>query len=161
MTARTRTSAVDWAILGAALVAALVYAVVRTRDASVPYEDAAMLLRYAQHLADGQGLSWNAGGAPVDGATDFLYTLAVAGVTAVGFSVETAARVLEHVAHLVTIAVVYLAIRRVWGAPRWMAIVSVVYLATGPIVSYVAAYFGTPFFAVFAALSWYAASTIL
>lgn len=156
-----RFEGLDWLILAVAAIGALAWSLWMTRDADVPYEDAAMLLRYAEHLAGGEGLAWNPGGPPVDGATDFFYTLAVGGVTAAGFSVEHAARLLDYAAHLVTIGAVYGAIRRLWGAPRWMGAVSIAYLATGPVVGYVAAYFGTPFFAMFAALSWYAASAIL
>jgi len=50
-----------------------------------------MLLRYARHLGHGQGIVWNVGEKPVDGATDFLYLLAVAGVTRAGLGVESAA----------------------------------------------------------------------
>jgi arabinofuranosyltransferase len=159
---RTRTfGAADWLIVAGGLLLALVYGLWVTRDNSVPYEDAAMLLRYAQHLADGHGLLWNIGGDPVDGATDFLYTLVLGGVSALGLSVEHATRGLDYLAQFVTIAAVYTGIRRVWRGPRWMGAVSVAYLATGPAVGYIAAYFGTPFFAMFAALSWYAASLVL
>ena len=43
-----------------------------------PEEDAAMLLRYSKHLAEGRGIVWNMGEPPVDGATDFLFMAAVA-----------------------------------------------------------------------------------
>ena len=39
-----------------------------------PHEDAAILMRYADHFANGHGLVWNIGDDPVDGATDFLFT---------------------------------------------------------------------------------------
>ncbi|HET7142495.1 MAG TPA: hypothetical protein VFI68_00630, partial [Anaerolineales bacterium] len=51
----------------------LVYAS-RFVDFSIPpFEDAAMLMRYSQHLAQGHGVTWNIGEHPVDGATDFLF----------------------------------------------------------------------------------------
>ena len=40
-----------------------------------PFEDAAMVMRYANHLAQGAGIVWNVGDAPLDGATDFLFLL--------------------------------------------------------------------------------------
>lgn len=46
-----------------------------------PFEDAAMIMRYAQHLAGGHGIVWNIGEAPVDGATDFLFMAASAGLS--------------------------------------------------------------------------------
>ena len=45
-----------------------------------PFEDAAMLMRYSQHLAGGHGIVWNIGEKPVDGATDFLFMAAAAGL---------------------------------------------------------------------------------
>ena len=38
-----------------------------------PFEDAAMLMRYAEHFAHNYGIVWNIGEKPVDGATDFLF----------------------------------------------------------------------------------------
>ena len=49
-----------------------------------PGEDAAILLRYAQHLAGGYGILWNIGEKPVDGATDFLFMVVVAGMAKSG-----------------------------------------------------------------------------
>ena len=61
------------------LIASTIYYAVRYVDFSIPpFEDAAMLMRYAQHLADGHGIVWNVGGHPVDGATDFLFMAASA-----------------------------------------------------------------------------------
>jgi len=58
------------------LLGALVAQVARTFDfAAQPEEDAAILMRYAQHLAAGHGIVWNVGEPPVDGATDFLFML--------------------------------------------------------------------------------------
>src|SRR5436305_11085379 len=83
-----------------ALGAVLAFCALQTlRVARHPEEDAAMLLRYARHLAQGQGIVWNVGEKPVDGATDFLYLLAVAAVTRAGLGVESAARAVGLVAH--------------------------------------------------------------
>src|SRR4029450_3875396 len=49
-----------------------------------PEEDAAMLMRYSRHLAAGQGIVWNVGEKPVDGATDFLFMVALGGVHGLG-----------------------------------------------------------------------------
>ena len=38
-------------------------------------DDAFISLRYAEHLAQGQGLTWNIGAAPVEGYSNFLYVL--------------------------------------------------------------------------------------
>jgi hypothetical protein len=42
---------------------------------SVLYDDAMISMRYARNLAEGHGLVWNPGGAPVEGYTNFLWTL--------------------------------------------------------------------------------------
>src|SRR5258708_6559238 len=39
------------------------------------FDDAMISMRYARNLADGHGLIWNAGQAPVEGYTNFLWTL--------------------------------------------------------------------------------------
>jgi arabinofuranosyltransferase len=53
-----------------------------------PFEDAAMLMRYAENRSQGHGLVWNIGQAPVDGATDFLYTVMLAGISQLGIPME-------------------------------------------------------------------------
>lgn len=39
------------------------------------YDDAFISFRYAQHLAEGHGLVWNIGETPIEGYTNFLWTL--------------------------------------------------------------------------------------
>src|SRR5436190_1119762 len=39
------------------------------------FDDAMISMRYARMLAEGHGLVWNAGGPPVEGYTNFLWTL--------------------------------------------------------------------------------------
>jgi len=99
------------------LLLGLTAAVCTTVRFRVPFEDAAMLLRYAQHLADVHGFIWNIDEAPVDGATDFLLTVVVAGLTVLGAPVEVAARFIAMVGWLATIAVVYFTARTVHRAP--------------------------------------------
>lgn len=123
-------------------------------SASPPAEDAAMLMRYAAHLADGQGIVWNPGEAPVDGATDFLFLLMTAGLTAAGLPVETAVRALDLAAHLLTVLLIYLAVRRLHGFPVAAAWISAAFVAVGPANAYIEAQFGTPVFAFAAAVSW-------
>lgn len=122
-----------------------------------PEEDAAMLLRYARHIAQGYGIVWNPGEKPVDGATDFLYMMAVAGATRAGFSLEMAARAVGFAAHLLAVLVVYVAVRRLYKAPPPIAWLPAAYLAAGPGLWYVAAGFGTTLFALTVAVAWWAA----
>ncbi len=125
-----------------------------------PYEDAAMLMRYATHVAQGEGIVWNIGEAPVDGATDFLFMMGVALGVKAGFAVETVTRGLGLGAHLLTVILIYVALRRFYLAPVLIALISALYLAVGPGLYLTAAFFGTPVFALLAALTWCAAISV-
>ncbi len=112
-----------------------------------PQEDAAMLLRYAGHFAQGHGIVWNVGEAPVDGATDFLFMVMVAGLSKLGFRLEIASLILTFAAHLLTVFLVYrLLIRQ--SANIWAASLSALVVMMGPAFSYIEAGFGTTVFAL-------------
>src|SRR5512147_306326 len=96
--ARSRVAA-DIAVAALLLLLLASYAKTQLDLRGRPEEDAAMLLRYAQHLAAGEGVVWNLGERPVDGATDFLFMLLVAALHRVGVPLETAARGVGLVAH--------------------------------------------------------------
>ena len=119
-----------------------------------PFEDAAMLMRYAQHVAAGYGIVWNVGAHPVDGATDFLYLLVLAAVVKAGAGLEAAVRGLGMAAHLLNAAAIYLAIRRLHQGGRWAALLSSAYFALGPGLGLIAAYFGNAFFVLCVTLTW-------
>ncbi|MDO9303414.1 MAG: hypothetical protein Q7T89_18640, partial [Anaerolineales bacterium] len=137
------------------LIASTVYYAARFVDFTIPpFEDAAMLMRYAQHLADGQGIVWNIGEHPVDGATDFLFMVVSAVLIKLGFTVGQAVRGIGFVSHLLTVLIVYWTNRRVNNANIPFSFLSGLYLAVGTGLSYVSAYFGTPFFALAAASTW-------
>lgn len=119
-----------------------------------PFEDAAMLMRYADHLAHGHGIVWNIGERPVDGATDFLFMAASAALIRIGEPVGRSVRAIGYLSDLMTILLVYWANRRVWNASILVSSLSGLYLAVGTGLSYVAAFFGTPFFALFATTTW-------
>src|SRR3954469_22776431 len=72
------------AVLG--LVALATFLGTRLNFAAHPLEDAAMLMRYAVNLAHGHGMVWNVGEHPVDGATDFLFTVVLAVPIRMGLS---------------------------------------------------------------------------
>ncbi len=133
---------------------ALLYAVQFVDFSIPPFEDAAMLMRYAQHLAGGHGIVWNIGEHPVDGATDFLFMVVSAALIKLGFTVGQSVRGLGFAAHLLTVLLVYWTNRRVNNASVLFSFLSGLYLAVGLGLSYVAAYFGTPFFALAAASTW-------
>src|SRR4051812_27342448 len=60
-----------------------------------PQEDAAMLMRYSEHLAQGYGIVWNVGEKPVDGATDFLFMVLLAVFHIAGASLKTSVYLLD------------------------------------------------------------------
>ena len=119
-----------------------------------PFEDAAMIMRYAQHLAGGHGVVWNIGEAPVDGATDFLFMVASAALIKLGFTVGQAVRGIGFASHLLTVLIIYWVNRRIHNGSVPLSFLSGLYLAVGTGLSYVSAYFGTPFFALAAASTW-------
>ncbi len=119
-----------------------------------PFEDAAMIMRYAQHLAGGHGIVWNIGEAPVDGATDFLFMVASAALIKLGFTVGQSVRGIGFASHLLTVLIIYWANRRIHKGNIPFSFLSGLYLAVGTGLSYVSAYFGTPFFALAAASTW-------
>ncbi len=123
---------------------------------AVPSEDAAILMRYAQHLADGHGIVWNVGEAPVDGATDFLFMVAVASLVRLGLGLVAATQALVIGAHIAAVFLVFWRTRRSGFGPGVATLVAG-YLAVGPGLSYAEAYFGTPFFAMWAAATFFLA----
>ncbi len=136
------------------LACALYYAARFVNFSVIPFEDAAMLMRYAQHLAAGHGIVWNIGEPPVDGATDFLFMAASAGLIKLGFTVGQAVRGIAFVSHLLTVLLIYWGNRRIHNGNIPFSFLSGLYLAVGTGFSYVIAYFGTPFFALAAASTW-------
>jgi hypothetical protein len=129
--------------------------VVRYIDfSSHPLEDAAMSLRYAQHIAQGHGFVWNIGEKPVDGSVDFLFVVLVAVLAKVGLSLESVAHITGITSHLLTVLLIYLAISSVHRSNRWLAFISAAYLACGPGLQYVEACFGTPLFTLLVCITW-------
>ncbi len=113
-----------------------------------------MLMRYADHLAHGYGIVWNIGQHPVDGATDFLFMISVAALMKIGVPLARAVRGLGLISVAALTLLIYWVNRRLWKSHIVFAMFSALYLAVGTGLTYVAAYFGTPFFALFAALTW-------
>jgi arabinofuranosyltransferase len=63
------------------LVGSAVAAVMWPSRLSYPIDDTFITFRYAENLANGFGLVWNAGGPPTEGYTNFLYVLLLAPFT--------------------------------------------------------------------------------
>lgn len=142
-------------IVSVLLFVSIVYYAFNFIDFAIPpFEDAAMLMRYAQHLAGGHGIVWNIGEPPVDGATDFLFMAASAGLIKLGLTVGQSVRGIGFASHLLTVLIIYWTNRRIHNGSIPMSFISGLYLAVGTGLSYVSAYFGTPFFALAAASTW-------
>ncbi|MBK9208345.1 MAG: hypothetical protein IPL71_08610 [Anaerolineales bacterium] len=142
-------------LISLALIASTVYYAARYVDFSIPpFEDAAMLMRYAQNLAGGHGIVWNIGEHPVDGATDFLFMAASSLLIKLGLTVGQSVRGIGFASHVLTVLLVYWTNRRINNSSIPLSLLSGLYLAVGTGLSYVAAYFGTPFFALAAASTW-------
>lgn len=128
---------------------------------SLPAEDAAMLLRYSQNLSNGQGIVWNKGEKPVDGATDFLFMAILALIAKMGITIESTARILGIFSHLLTIWIVYLGCRRLFKISPAIASFPVVFLVFGPGLRYSEMLFGTSFFTLMVTMSGYLALKLL
>lgn len=140
-------------LAGVLAVAVLIFAEL-FNFAAHPFEDAAILMRYSQHIAQGHGIVWNLGQPPVDGATDFLFMIVVALVTKLGVPLTRAPQWLSFIAHLLTVALVFVSARRLFRAPAWLAAFLGAYIAVGPALNYINSSFGTTFFALFALTTW-------
>jgi len=114
-------------------------------------EDAAMLFRYAENLASGNGISWNQGMAPgqTDGATDLGFVLALAPLIALGLKSTVAAWVLN------TLSVFLLGVLLGWvmqvklRLPLLIALAIPIIIFSGPVNRYVTSGFSPPIFALY------------
>lgn len=92
-------------------------------------DDVGISWRYARHLADGHGLTWNLDGPPVEGYSNFLWVLIIAVPGALGADVALASKSLGVVfaaANMVIFAVVLkrlLGDLRFWWTPLWIVAV--------------------------------------
>src|SRR5258708_30552327 len=114
-----------------------------------------MLLRYSQHLAQGYGVVWNVGEKPGDGATDFLFMFAVAGLHRAGLSLERAAPALGLTAHALTVVGVFLSVRSLFGGGRALALIPPLLPPLGPRLRPLTARHGTPPFPLAALTAWH------
>jgi len=94
-------------------------------------EDAFISFRYAANLLDGHGLTWNPG-ERVEGYTNFLWTVILAGAMALGADPATAARVLGILAAAVLFWTVLWAAHRYYPGGKWTGPLAVLLLAATP-----------------------------
>jgi hypothetical protein len=145
----------DTVLLAALLALCAAWIALRIHWSWVPMEDAAMLLRYSQHLAAGHGIRWSLNQPPVDGATDFLFMAATAAVAhLMHLSVITASRWVNIFAQIVSVAIVFAGSRRILGGNRWLSAAMALYLIAGPFTALCNACFGAPLLAMFLLVCW-------
>lgn len=95
-------------LVGIAVVVALGYAAYTShRMFGRLYDDTHITLRYAQNLADGDGLRFNPGERPVEGYTNFLLTVFLAGCAKVGLPLLVMAKACSIVAALGVVVATY------------------------------------------------------
>jgi hypothetical protein len=141
-----------WAALAG--LGASLYLFATVDNSSTVAEDAAILMRYSQHLAEGHGYAWNPGEPPVDGATDWLGATLLGGLYAAGIPLEAGPRLLGGTAHALTVALVVIVAASGLHAPLAVAVVSAAFVAVGAPRAYVEAGFLTPLFAFGALAGW-------
>ncbi|HKY22124.1 MAG TPA: hypothetical protein VJM31_12985 [Vicinamibacterales bacterium] len=141
-----------WAALAA--MGAALYLFLTVSNASTVAEDAAILMRYSQHLGEGLGYVWNPGEGPVDGATDWLGATLLGAVYAVGVPLEAGPRLLGAAAHALTVALVVIVAIRGFRAPAPVALACAAFVAVGAARVYVEAGFLTTLFALGTLAGW-------
>jgi arabinofuranosyltransferase len=82
-------------------------------------DDAFISFRYARNLVEGAGLTFNPGGEIVEGYTNFLWTMIIAGGLAVGFEPVLMAHILCTGLSLATLVLVYRFAVAWWGGGAW------------------------------------------
>lgn len=90
-------------------------------------DDVGISWRYASHLADGHGLTWNLEGPPVEGYSNFLWVVLLAVPGWLGFEIETSAKVIGLEFALATLILFTLILRRLfWTSRFWWAPAAIV-----------------------------------
>ena len=111
-------------------------------------DDSYISFRYAENLADGNGLRYNAQDDPVEGYSNFLWVLVCAGIDAAGGSLPKAAPIVGVLLGLLCIGLLWrLYVRSGFGASS--SILPILVLATaGPFVIYAVSGLETTLFAL-------------
>ena len=90
-----RLASLDTVLIGLAGTLALLGALLWILAAGHLDEDAYILFTYSTHLAQGHGIVWDLAHGPAEGATDFLWMVALAGLEYTGLDVGAAAALLN------------------------------------------------------------------
>jgi arabinofuranosyltransferase len=107
------------------VVAALIYAGNVYRHHLERWDDAFITFRFAQHLANGQGLIWNIGGEPVEGFTSFLHVLLLAAGFKLGVDPWTGSLIISMVSVAATAALMLAIVVRQTGKIQPIAAIAI------------------------------------
>ena len=103
---------------------------------SIP-DDSFISYQYARHLAEGHGLVWNAGAPPVEGYTNFLWVVILAGANRLSLDLPLFSQSLGLACSVATLAYLYLLVR---GAFIWWGIAAlapcILLAASGPFATW-------------------------
>ncbi|MCX6418669.1 MAG: hypothetical protein NTU50_04390 [Actinobacteria bacterium] len=114
----------------------------------VPFEDAAILFRYSENLANGLGVVYNPGGPRVDGATDMLFMALIAVLIKFGLSTVLAAAILNALGFGLLIFLIMYSWIKWSNLPLTFSLIPIVVVLLGPAWLQSIAGFGTVFFAL-------------
>lgn len=143
-TATQRIALINWAILAGCL---LLFALLGAWYAPFVPDDSYISYRYASHLASGQGLTFNPGSAPVEGYSNFLWVVLLAGLDRLGLEMTVWAPLLGWLFGAATITFLWWILRR-RGLSAWALALTVGLLAiSGPLALYAISGMETPLFA--------------
>lgn len=112
----------------------------------VPSEDACILFRYSRHLAEGQGIVWNIGEDPVEGATEFLWMIVMAGVHLSGLPPLPASQAIGLLLSAATCVLLYSGSRRILLASRAASLIAALAFAASTPALHAGTAFATPLF---------------
>lgn len=123
----------------------------------MPYvpDDSYISFRYAEHLARGQGLTFNPGEKPVEGYSNFLWILLCAFLHKVGFYLPTFMPYVGVLLGALTVVMLWLVLRRRDIPPLQMLFPLVLLGSSGPFVTYMISGLETPLFAFLLMVSIY------
>jgi arabinofuranosyltransferase len=115
------------ALLAVTVAVAIQYARVLEWAWPITIDDAFISFRYARNLAEGHGLVWNPGEAPVEGYSNFLWVILLAIPHRVGADAVTFAKVAGVVASVGSLAATFFMVRRLSDSV-WAGLVAVLFL---------------------------------
>ena len=119
-----------------------------------PAEDAHIMFRYADNFSHGHGLVWNIGEKPVEGATEFLWTMILGCGIRLGFEVGPLAQGLGTACIIATIVLIVTVLHFRANVPLWISSAAAALFAAGPVLVQSLSGFGTPLFTLLLTLSW-------